>query len=92
MYEKLGIPKDTVLFIGKGCEKCHGSGYSGREAVIEVLLLDDTIRDMIVRRASEKEIAAYARQYAGFVTLREDIMDKCLRGVTTVEEVFRITA
>jgi type II secretory ATPase GspE/PulE/Tfp pilus assembly ATPase PilB-like protein len=92
VYEKLGIPKDTVLYVGKGCEKCHGSGYSGREAVIEVLVLDEGIRDMIVRRASEKEIAEYARLHAGFRTLREDIMDKCIRGVTTVEEVFRITA
>lgn len=92
VYEKLGISKDTILYKGTGCDKCHGSGYSGREAVIEILLFDEGIRDMIVRRASEKEIADYAREHTGFRTLRDNILEKCLRGVTTVEEVFRITA
>ena len=91
IYEKMGISKDIKLYIGKGCEKCGGSGYHGREAVLEVLLIDEAMRDLIVRRASEKVIESYARENLSFRTLREDVMEKCLRGITTVEEVFRIT-
>lgn len=91
VYEKLGIDKKVQLYIGKGCDKCGGSGYSGREAVLEVLLLDDNLKNMVVRRASEREIEKYAREHLEFKTLREDVIDKCVRGVTTVEEVFRVT-
>jgi type IV pilus assembly protein PilB len=91
LRQKLGLDPDTVVYHGRGCDACGNSGYKGREAVLEVLLLDDELKDMIVKRASEGQIAAYARKNLQFRTLREDVMEKCLRGVTTVEEVFRIT-
>ena len=92
VFASMGIAPSTQLYMGRGCDKCGGSGYSGREAVLEVLLVDEQVADMIVRRASEKEIADYARKNLDFRTLREDVVDKCARGVTTVEEVFRITS
>ena len=91
LRQKLGLEPDVVVYHGRGCDACGKSGYKGREAVLEVLLLDDELKDMIVKRASEGEIASYARKNLQFRTLREDVMEKCLRGVTTVEEVFRVT-
>lgn len=91
IYERLQLTEKVPLYRGKGCDACDGSGYKGREAVLEVLFVDSEIKNMIVARATEKEIATYARANVSFKTLREDVVDKCLRGVTTVEEVFRVT-
>ncbi|MFC1514768.1 GspE/PulE family protein [Candidatus Omnitrophota bacterium] len=90
--DKLGLKdKNMEFYIGKGCDNCRGTGYYGREAVLEVLYIDDKIRDMITKRASEEAIVTYAREKLGFKTLREDVLEKCFRGVTTIEEVFRVT-
>lgn len=83
--------KDVEFFVGKGCDFCRNTGYFGREAVLEVLLIDDKIKDMITERAAEEEIAKYARSKLGFRSLREDALDKCFKGTTTLEEVFRVT-
>ena len=91
--ELAGVPPPpgarTVL--GKGCGACRGTGYKGRRAVAEVLCMDDTLREMIVARASTREIKAYAHQM-GTRLLREAALDMAWRGETTVEEVNRVTA
>ena len=90
--DKLGLKqKNLEFYIGKGCDSCRGTGYHGREAVLEVLLVDDKVRDMITKRASEEAIVTYAREKLKFKTLREDALEKCFRGITTIEEVFRVT-
>lgn len=92
VLENLGIQgKKKEFYTGKGCDLCRNTGYLGREAVLEVLLIDDIIKEMITKRAGEEEIAEYARKALEFQTLREDALDKFLRGVTTLEEVFRVT-
>jgi len=83
--------KSLTLYKGKGCKDCNNIGYKGRLAVVEALLFDDKIRDMVLERTSLEEIRAYARDYCGMKTLREDGVEKCLRGETTIEEVIRVT-
>jgi type IV pilus assembly protein PilB len=76
---------------GKGCKKCSSTGYYGRQAVLEVLSVDDKIREMIVERASAEDIKKYAVS-KGMKTLREDAEEKHKNGVTTMEEVLRVTS
>lgn len=76
---------------GEGCKNCSSTGYRGRQAVLEVLSVDDKIREMIIDRASVDEIRDYAVSQ-GMKTLREDALEKQKRGVTTQEEVMRITS
>ncbi|UCC95455.1 MAG: type II/IV secretion system protein [Candidatus Omnitrophota bacterium] len=83
--------KGICLYKGKGCSACANTGYIGRVAVVEAFLLNTEIREMIIRRASADDIREYAKAHCGMKTLREDAMDKCLKGETTLEEVLRVT-
>ena len=91
LWEQLGCPlSESVFYKPKGCPYCNHTGYRGRIALLEVLSIDDTIRDMIIKRASEDEIVAYARKARSFLSLREDGYKKCVQGVTSLEEVLRV--
>ncbi len=98
VFKKLGVeleklvpdPKNRTFFRGKGCDKCSNTGYRGRLAVLETLAVDDNIRDMIVKRVSSYEIKDYAIK-TGMSTLRDDAVKKCCQGVTTLDEVIRVT-
>ncbi len=83
-------PKDVVFYHGKGCNKCNNTGYLGRMGTLEVLLVDDAIRDMVVKGKSSDEIKEYAVS-RGMKTLRQNAFQKALAGLTTIEEVLRIT-
>ena len=83
--------KDLTLYKGEGCSECSRSGYKGRVAVVEALMFNDELRDMVMKQASSDNIRDYAKQYGGMKTLREDAMDKCVRGETTFEEALRVT-
>ncbi len=83
--------KDVILYKGKGCPACGSSGYKGRIAVVEALSFDQTLRDMVMKRSSVEEVQKYAMENLGMKTLREDAMDKCLRGETTFDEMLRVT-
>jgi len=85
------LKKFKTVFQGKGCVRCNSTGYFGRKAILEALLVDDTVRDMVVKRASLDEIRAYAIQH-GMKTLRDNALDDLLHGETTLEEVLRVTA
>lgn len=80
---------DLTFYKGKGCDRCNGSGYSKRMAVMEVLENTEEIRDLIVRNAPSNEIKKQAMA-DGMITIFEDGMQKVLLGVTTIEEVLRI--
>ena len=73
-----------------GCPSCHGSGYSGRIALIEFIAVDDTISRLILRRASTRDIADAAAA-AGARSLRDHAIAQARAGVTTLEEVLRVT-
>jgi len=87
----LRMEPGTSVFKGKGCDQCHGSGYSGRQGLYEVMPITPEIRELILDRASTTEIRKLAIKQ-GMLTLREDGIIKVAKGVTTVEEVLRETA
>jgi len=90
---KLDLKKGNKFefFRGKGCPRCFKLGYSGRMAISEVLLLSATIRELILNRAQEYVIKQQARK-EGMSTLREEGLRAALDGITTLEEVLRVTA
>ena len=78
-----------TAFKGKGCERCHGSGYKGRIGLYEVLLLNDKMRHLIASDATIMDMTNYAKEI-GTSPLIEDGRDKVNQGMTTVEELLRV--
>ncbi|MGM3226769.1 type II secretion system ATPase GspE [Dickeya zeae] len=87
--KQTGLAVGTTLYHPGGCEKCNYSGYRGRTGIHELLLIDDTVRTAIHRGESELGIARMLGD--GRITIRQDGMDKVLAGITTWEEVVRVT-
>jgi len=91
---KIGFPEDeiaTTRFMrGAGCEDCRGLGYQGRLAIYELLVLNEAMRPLILNRSSSTTIAAKAMEQ-GMRTLRTDGWNKVKDGITTIEEVLRVT-
>lgn len=87
----LEMPKNVKLYRGQGCDKCQGKGYMGRTALQEVMVVDESIKTLILERASSSIIKEQARKN-GMRTLLEDGWAKALEGITTVEEVLRVVA
>ena len=81
---------EIKFYRGKGCSKCMESGYKGRISIYELMLPDDKIRNAVVARSSSDDIRKLARS-AGMITLMEDGLVKVRAGVTTIEEVLRVT-
>jgi type IV pilus assembly protein PilB len=80
----------TELPVGKGCPKCRETGYSGRLGLYELLVLDDFLRDAVARKPNVTEFRRTCSE-RGMVTLREDGFKKVKAGLTTVEEILRVT-
>ena len=87
---KSEVLKDRTFFHGVGCEYCRGTGYSGRQAIFEIMLMDDDIRSLIMKRASTGTLREAARK-RGMRTLRESGLLAIFDGTTTVEEVISQT-
>ncbi|MCS7033700.1 MAG: ATPase, T2SS/T4P/T4SS family [Phycisphaerae bacterium] len=86
-------PEDVVgkrFFYGKGCEACNNTGYRGRMGLYEIMLLDDDLRDMIIKHASTQVLRVEARK-RGMRTLRQAGLYAIYDGITTIEEVVRET-
>ena len=77
-----------IYFRGKGCEKCEGTGYNGRTAIHEVLIVNDQIRDLIYQQASILKLKEAAR-LSGFEDIFQDAVNKVTTGVTTIQEFER---
>ena len=99
---KLGVPEvqlqaavgeknKITLYKGKGCENCATTGYRGRQGLYEVMEVTDAIRQLILDRASAKQIKTQSMKQ-GMLTLRMCAVRKLLAGVTTAEEMMRVTA
>lgn len=73
-----------------GCVDCSGTGYRGRQAIVEFMGLNDELRELIIRRASISEIKVAARRL-GMHTLRQSALDKVRQGVTTLAEINKVT-
>src|SRR5258705_7921422 len=78
------------FFYGKGCEMCNNTGYKGRQGLYEIMLLDDDMRDMIIKHASTQVLRAEAKK-RGMRTLRQSGLVAIYDGITTIEEVVRET-
>lgn len=85
------LPPAGHIFRAAGCEKCHGSGYSGRTGLYEVLTVTEEIRRLAIRNADSGQIKAAALAQ-GMRTLRDDGALKVVLGITTLDEVARVTA
>lgn len=86
----LGTDEPVTLHKGKGCNACSGTGYSGRTAIHEVLVMDREIRNLINEKKSIDEIKDKART-KGLKTLNESCRDLVLSGTTTMEQLIKIT-
>jgi type II secretory ATPase GspE/PulE/Tfp pilus assembly ATPase PilB-like protein len=79
-----------VFYRGRGCEQCLKKGYSGRAVLIEAMRLTPEVKGLILKGAQEYQLKAVARK-AGMKSLREDGIAKVLKGITSPEEVMRVT-
>jgi type IV pilus assembly protein PilB len=77
---------DIRFIRGRGCHYCKDTGYRGRLGVYEILINDEQIQDMILRRASSHEINRAAHKSGNFRVMREDALEKARQGLTTLEE------
>jgi general secretion pathway protein E/type IV pilus assembly protein PilB len=80
-----------VLWRGKGCRKCHQSGFRGRTGIHELLLNTDAMKELIVQRTNANQLRIEAMKN-GMITLRQDGWKKVALGITTIDEVARVTA
>jgi general secretion pathway protein E len=80
----------TTVYRAKGCVTCFNTGYLGRKAIYELLLIDDEIRQLIMKNTDSATLKT-AAMHKGMRTLRQDGADNILRGITSVDEVVRVT-
>ncbi|KGG81452.1 type II secretion system protein E [Caloranaerobacter azorensis H53214] len=88
--KSLNIDENTRLFRGKGCSQCYNTGYKGRTAIHEIMIIDKEIRRLIDENASNDVLRINSLKN-GMVTLRENCKSLVLEGVTTFEELMRVT-
>ena len=82
--------KNLRVYKGKGCDLCHGTGYVGRVGIFEVLLVDDEMKTAIVAKKESSEIKKIAVKN-GMTTMLEDGIGKVKQGITTIDEIIRVT-
>jgi general secretion pathway protein E len=94
VLEELEVDKQEArgqtVFKGRGCEKCAGTGFRGRQGIYELLPINDDIRELILEKAPSNVIKDKGRSF-GMKTLREAGWDKVRRGISTISEVLRVT-
>jgi general secretion pathway protein E len=92
--QKMGFPvsgeSKVVLSRGKGCKECRGTGYSGRLGVFEIFPMSDNIKRLVMEKATDAQLREVAIR-EGMTTLREDAWQKVRSGLTTIDEVLRVT-
>lgn len=92
--ESIGITPEMAagrkIYRGKGCPSCLNTGYRGRTGIFELMILDDSIKNLILKTSDANAIKRQAVEQ-GMLSLRQDGAHKVLDGITTIEEVFRIT-
>ncbi len=93
VIKRLGLSasKKHDFAYGKGCEVCHQTGFRGRMGILEIIMIDDVIRDKLIKGVSSDAIKKYAVKEKHMRTLRDDAINKLALGLTTAEEVLRTT-
>ncbi len=85
------VNEDTKFYAGKGCSKCNNTGYAGRLLISEILVVTESVAKMVSSEASKYDISRHAQEQDGFEPMIVDGLSKAIRGVTTLEEVLRVT-
>jgi general secretion pathway protein E len=92
--QNIGIAAEMIsgktIYRGAGCPSCLKTGYRGRTGIFEMMMLTDTVKNLILR-TSDANAVKHSAVEQGMITLRQDGAQKVLAGVTTIEEVFRVT-
>jgi len=86
-YDQYG---DFTFYEGQGCSECHGTGYHGRSAIVELLEVNDHLRELIVNKVPVTQLKKAAREY-GTMFLRESALEKLVAGITSLREINRVT-
>ncbi len=95
--DRVGVPHKwrenpkLRFYNARGCAACDFTGYMGRTGIFEFLDVDESIQDMILNRALAFEIRDHARKYQGMQTLREQALVKCVKGITSIDELLTHT-
>jgi general secretion pathway protein E len=84
------MAEGKIMYKGTGCQSCLNTGYKGRTGIFEMMIMDDSIKNLILKTSDSNAIKRRAIEQ-GMVTLRQDGVMKMLNGITTVEEVIRVT-
>ncbi len=90
VLQSVGLPEGTQVMRGKGCTKCNQSGFTGRIGIFELMYITDEIKSLVDARRSAADIKKKAVEQ-GMKTLRQDGLEKVLKGMTPLEEVLRVT-
>jgi type IV pilus assembly protein PilB len=89
--ENIGFKEKATFYTAGGCKYCNNTGFYGRIAILETIMINDVIREMIIKKKSLDEIKQYAQDKCGMKTLREDSFSKVKEGLVTLEEALKIT-
>ena len=81
---------EGVFFRGGGCEECRGTGYRGRIGIFELLAITPELRELILQRKSSAELKATAQK--SMLTMHQDAMNKAAEGITSLEEILRVSS
>jgi len=83
--------QDIMFYRGEGCSNCRNTGYRGRIGMFELMVMNQEIRELVVRRASADQIKE-AAMANGMVTLASDALDKAMKGITDIDEILRVVS
>jgi type IV pilus assembly protein PilB len=89
--KEIGFKEKIIFYKADGCKYCNNTGYFGRIAILEALMINDIIREMIIKRDSVDEIKKYAAEKCGMKILRDDAFLKVKQELTSLDEAIRIT-
>ncbi|MFT7222987.1 MAG: general secretion pathway protein E [Cellvibrionaceae bacterium] len=87
--QRLGLQKATTVYQARGCDQCNQTGYRGRTAIYELIVVDDGLRQLIHEKVGEQALLKYARQSSA--SLMSDGHQRMLQGDTSLEEILRVT-
>ena len=94
MLDRIGLGgeeyKDRKVFRGRGCAKCHSTGFKGRRGIFELLHMTQEMKALVLKTSDANQIRQRAIEN-GMVTLQQDGAQKVLEGITTIEEVYRVS-
>jgi len=92
---EIGVTRDELrdgrVFRAKGCSECAGRGYHGRSGIFELLRMTPQLQQLVNERADSNVVRRTAIEQGGFRTLRQDGAQRVVRGVTSIEEVLRVS-